>query len=385
MEVPASVVDIGRIARSMEVMADRVGAGALRAAERKASIRVLGMGATALSDLHSQLQVAHADAAAALVESAAASLSGARDAVSGAAQIQRGIPLLRSARFDAAMAEGPVRDAIAALHQAQPHIQAIPSAELAAARSAMSSMNHASPSDAGVMASQLDRFREVDAEPIQDMVRKVMVDWGVRPFNVHAVGQEHIPASGAFILAPVHGSMLDPFHVMTNVNRPVRFMAKAELWKVPVLRSAVTKVGAFPVDRADAAAGEAMARELLHAGQPVMIFPEGTTIRLDTLAEARNGVARLALETGAPVIPVGSYGNKPAYTRGAARNLVRRTQVVEVFGAPIRVDGLAITPANQALVRERIWRAVDELHQEARTIHASLGQGAEAAPARVRA
>ncbi len=382
MELPASVVDIGRIARSMEVVADRVGAGALRATERKAMVRVVGMGATALADLRAQLEVAHVGDTAELIGNAAASLSGARDAVAGAAQVRRGIPLLRSAQFDAASAEAPLRDAIAALQQARPGIQAIPEAQLRAARDVVSGSELSVAHHAVDATASMEQFRHVDAGPVQRVVRKVMVDWGVRPFNVHAVGQQHIPESGPFILAPVHGSMLDPFHVMTNVERPVRFMAKAELWKVPGLRTAVTRVGAFPVDRTDAAAGEAMARELLGAGQPVMIFPEGTTIRLDTLAEARNGVARLALETGVPVIPVGSYGNKPSYTRGIARNLMRRVNVVEVYGAPIHVDGMAMTPANQALVRERIWRAVDHLHQEARSMHASLEQAAHAAPAR---
>lgn len=379
MVLSPAIVDVTRLARAAETIAEMAGSGSVRAGQRKAMERMASMGVTALDELGMQLEhVAHhgstegvrsAAEAAGLVTSAHASLAAVRDAAAGAAMTRTRIPIIRSARFDVSPAEGAARDAAVALRDAASRLAAVPDADLLAAREAIASTATTSGRTRGVLGPEHERFLSTDISGFQRAVRRIMVDGGVRPFSVQSIGLEHIPTSGPFILAPVHGSNLDAFQVMSHVDRPVHFMAKSELWSVPGVAQFVTRAGAFPVDRGNAAAGEAMARELLRRGEPVLVFPEGTVIRADAVSEARNGVARLALESGAPVIPVGSYGNKPGYTRGEAGHGLRRTRVVEVFGEPIRFDGMAATPANQAIARERIWRAVDELQLQARTVY----------------
>jgi 1-acyl-sn-glycerol-3-phosphate acyltransferase len=125
-------------------------------------------------------------------------------------------------------------------------------------------------------------------------------------FTYDCLGEEKIPAEGPALIAANHPSYLDPILLSLQVKRPIRFMAWDALFRVPLLGALMRLFGAFPVDVREGAgrSGYAAARELLGDGELVGIFPEGRRSREGWLEpELRAGAARLALETGAPLVP----------------------------------------------------------------------------------
>jgi len=135
-------------------------------------------------------------------------------------------------------------------------------------------------------------------------------------FRFRGIGKENIPKKGGVIVALNHRSFLDPFLIVGLTRRQAFFVAKRELFEKPGLYGRVacwfiSNLGAFPIDRG---VGDeesmATARELIERGEVVMIFPEGTRVRPGPLGHPRSGVGRLALETGAPVVPVAVFGTE---------------------------------------------------------------------------
>jgi glycerol-3-phosphate dehydrogenase (NAD(P)+) len=129
-------------------------------------------------------------------------------------------------------------------------------------------------------------------------------------FRLGRIGREHIPGTGPVILASNHRSFLDPFVIAVMARRPIYFVAKKELFAFhPVVSWLLGALGAFPIDRgASDQQAMATARAILERGEVVLMFPEGTRVRPGALGIARRGVGRLALETGAPVVPVAVIG-----------------------------------------------------------------------------
>lgn len=142
-------------------------------------------------------------------------------------------------------------------------------------------------------------------------------------FRFKRVGQENIPAEGPVIIASNHVSYLDPIIVAIASPRPVSFMAKAELFRKPLLGRAISKLNAFPVQRekADVDAIKAALR-VLRKGEVLGLFPEGTRIRNGSLGEAEPGVARLAMKSGAVVVPMAIKGTFHAFPGKPIRALV---------------------------------------------------------------
>jgi glycerol-3-phosphate dehydrogenase (NAD(P)+) len=131
-------------------------------------------------------------------------------------------------------------------------------------------------------------------------------------FRVRRLGREHIP-SGGVILAANHRSFLDPFVIGCCLPRPIYFVAKRELFKNPILGWFLNCMGAFPVKRGESdEESVATGLALLERGQAVVIFPEGTRIRAGSLAQPKRGVGRLALQSGAPVVPIAITGSEHA-------------------------------------------------------------------------
>ncbi len=119
-------------------------------------------------------------------------------------------------------------------------------------------------------------------------------------FRLRRLGREHIP-SGGVILAANHRSFLDPFAIGCCLPRPIYFVAKEELFHNPLLGWFLNCMGAFPVRRgASDQESVKTALALLERGDAVVIFPEGTRIRVGSLAEPKRGVGRLALQSGKP-------------------------------------------------------------------------------------
>jgi glycerol-3-phosphate dehydrogenase (NAD(P)+) len=203
----------------------------------------------------------------------------------------------------------------------------------------------------------LDRARGRGVNPLfYWIVRAVLQPFFHVYFRMSRIGREHIPQDGPVILAANHRSFLDPFVIGTLVRRPVYFVAKQELFSKPWQAWLLNALGAFPIDRgnADADAMET-ARRILERGDALVIFPEGKRIRPGGLARPKRGFARLALETGAPVVPVAIIGTE------AVRNGWRfRPHKVRVrAGRPLRfprVDNPS--PQLAAAVTERVWPCV---------------------------
>lgn len=175
-------------------------------------------------------------------------------------------------------------------------------------------------------------------------------------FRLESYGAEHVPSSGAAILAANHRSFLDPFVIGALVRRPVYYMAKRELFERPLHAWLLSALGAFPIDRG---AGDEQAMDtalaLLQRGECVVIFPEGTRIRRGPLAAPRRGVGRLALQSSAQVVPIAVIGTDQV-RRGWQ---IRPRKVRLRFGPPLRYPTAERPSPKIALgVAERIWTCV---------------------------
>jgi 1-acyl-sn-glycerol-3-phosphate acyltransferase len=200
------------------------------------------------------------------------------------------------------------------------------------------------------------------------VVRALVVPFMRVWFRLRVEGGEHIPAAGPAIVAPNHKSFWDAFFVAAGTRRPLRYMGKRELFEGPWGRLLV-RLGAFPVRRgeADADALET-AREILRQGGLLAMFPEGTRVREpDSLGSPRRGAGRLALETGAPVVPAAITGTDQLFVGPLPKP--KRVQVA--FGAPIPGADLPPTPeAAGELVQGRVW---PEVEREFRGLRARPG------------
>jgi glycerol-3-phosphate dehydrogenase (NAD(P)+) len=172
-------------------------------------------------------------------------------------------------------------------------------------------------------------------------------------FRLSRIGRENIPDSGPVIFASNHRSFLDPFIIGVLSRRPIYYVAKSEIFKNPLVAWFVSSLGAFPVRRG---AGDPdmleTAKAILARGDCVLIFPEGTRTRPGSLGRPKRGVGRLALETGAPVVPVALIGTE-AVRKGWR---IRPKKVRARIGRPLTFPKLGeVSPQLAAAVTDRIW------------------------------
>jgi 1-acyl-sn-glycerol-3-phosphate acyltransferase len=195
------------------------------------------------------------------------------------------------------------------------------------------------------------------SRPLYALVRGLMTPSLHLWFRMHVSGADHIPASGAAIIAPNHKSFLDSFFIGVCTPRHLRFMAKTELIEARYGRLLV-RLGAFPVRRgqSDADALET-ARTILEQGGLLALFPEGTRIRdPEELGHPHRGAGRLALETGAPLVPAAITGTEKLFLGPIPKP--RRVQVA--FSEPILVSEIAATPEGAShLIDEMLWPEVE--------------------------
>jgi len=202
------------------------------------------------------------------------------------------------------------------------------------------------------------RARERGVNPfVLFVVRAILTPFFLIYLRMERIGREHIPSEGPVILASNHRSFFDPFVIGTMTRRPVYYVAKKELFAYNrLLTWLLNSLGAFPVDRG---AGDQdsieTAKMILGRGEIVLMFPEGTRTRPGALGKAKRGVGRLALETGAPVVPIAIIGTEDIRKGWRIRPRKVRLRAGRRLHFP-EID--AASPALAGAVTDRIWPMV---------------------------
>lgn len=142
-------------------------------------------------------------------------------------------------------------------------------------------------------------------------------------------GLEHVPTTGAFILAPVHRSNMDTPIAAVSTRRRLRYMGKDSLWKKPAFAWLLSALGGFPVSR-DIADREALDRciEILQGGEPLVLFPEGERKGGPVVQPLKDGAAYIALRAGVPIVPMGIGGSERVMPKGAKFIYPKKVHVV---------------------------------------------------------
>jgi 1-acyl-sn-glycerol-3-phosphate acyltransferase len=181
-------------------------------------------------------------------------------------------------------------------------------------------------------------------------------------FGFGARGREHVPQRGAVLLAANHLSVLDPPVVGAGTPRPLHFMAKAELFRIPLFGRLIRALNAYPVEREGADAGALRhALLLMRQGQALLVFPEGTRGQAGRLGSGRPGAGMLAAHSDAPVVPVYIRGTGEVLPRGASR--LRRARITVAFGPPLRFSRGRGKEHYQA-ISDQIMAAIGRLKAE---------------------
>jgi 1-acyl-sn-glycerol-3-phosphate acyltransferase len=177
-----------------------------------------------------------------------------------------------------------------------------------------------------------------------------------------AGGIENVPATGPVIVACNHVSYLDPVALGIALQRPLTYLAKKQLFAIPVLGPVITALGTYPVDRESGGLTALRAAvRVLKEGHCVGIFPEGTR-NLTGTAEEKGGAALLAALSGAPVVPAAISGTRDAK---------RFAQVRVIYGEPI-----VVKPERRGAEALEPWTA--EIMRRIRDLEAQLAAGRKA-------
>ena len=166
------------------------------------------------------------------------------------------------------------------------------------------------------------------------VVRAVVAGAARLWFRLEVHGREHVPATGPFIVSPIHRSNVDTPLLAAITHRRLRYMGKESLWTSRFGGWFLTSLGGFPVQRGTAdrdALRASMA--VIERGEPLVMFPEGTRQSGPEIAKVFDGPSYVACRTGAPILPLGIGGSERAMAKGA--KWVRPVKIVIVIGAPI--------------------------------------------------
>ena len=181
-------------------------------------------------------------------------------------------------------------------------------------------------------------------------------------------GRDRVPRSGGVILAVNHVSYVDPLllaHYVYGCGRVPRFLAKIEVFRLPFAGRVVRGAGQIPVLRhtPDAAQALSAAVEALERGECLVIYPEGTITKDPQMwpMRARTGVARLALMTGAPVIPVAQWGAQEILGRDRRVRLLPRRRMRYLAGPPVDLSRWRNADANGQPDADTLRAATDTI------------------------
>lgn len=214
----------------------------------------------------------------------------------------------------------------------------------------------------------------------QRLVRALLARPGRWFMRYRGYGHDpRVPETGGFLLAPApHGAFVDPFiYGLGQPRTQLRFMVKYEALEWPVVGRLIRWGGGFPVHRGGTRSQAALdvARTVVESGDGLVVFMEGKLVlEHDGLGTPRNGLARLALATGAPVVPAAAWGSKRAEAYGK-RWWLHRPKITTVWGRPIRFER-EDDPTEERVeqVRDAIWAEVTRCFEQAKAIAHAPGR-----------
>lgn len=197
--------------------------------------------------------------------------------------------------------------------------------------------------------------------------RRVVAPLAMALWRPRVSGLENLPDTGPFLVVSNHLALVDSFAIPVVAPRPVRFIARADLWqkKGPigwVMRTFFTIIGTVPVERGTLRSAQDsldVALQVLRDGDGFGIYPEGTRSRDGRLYKGRTGAAWLAQHSGAPVIPVGLRGTENIFVPGS--RLPRRVPVSIVFGTPLDFSDLDPSLSDGVRRRQMTARIMDAI------------------------
>lgn len=180
-------------------------------------------------------------------------------------------------------------------------------------------------------------------------------------YRVELGGTQRVPATGPCILVANHESLIDPWILALATKRPIHYMTKAELWRYPVVPSLLDALGCFPVERGTGDT-DALGRggRLLEAGRVLGVFPQGTCLPYRNRPWHR-GAARLALVSGAPLVPVALIGTERALRPRRVRMGLPKIRVL--VARPLQVERQRPTIAAARSLMYRAEEAIADLRR----------------------
>jgi 1-acyl-sn-glycerol-3-phosphate acyltransferase len=205
-----------------------------------------------------------------------------------------------------------------------------------------------------------------DREPLISLFLYHLFKWSVVSPALHLYfrgrirGAEQVPKRGRLLVVSNHASDFDPLLLSCCVGRPVAYMAKEELFRVPVLKQAITVYGAYPVKRG---AGDRSAMKAaiasIESGWATGVFLDGTRTADGRIQDPKLGAAWIAAKTQSPLLPVSLWGTEQIFQKGSA--------VPRPVPVTVRIGELILPPgssdrAQLEAVTQRCAKAINELH-----------------------
>jgi 1-acyl-sn-glycerol-3-phosphate acyltransferase len=196
-------------------------------------------------------------------------------------------------------------------------------------------------------------------DPSGDLPHRMSRIWGkwilaVSGVRVRVRGVEHVRGDGPQIFFSNHASFFDVFGLLAHLPVQYRWLAKVELFQLPLFGKVMSYGGYIPIDRSnprDAYASVVAAAERIRAGTSIVIFPEGTRSDDGRLQEFKSGGAILAIRAQVPVVPVAILGTHRVMPKGSLRILPGRVEIR--IGKPIPTEGMRGKDRDSLLARSR--------------------------------
>jgi 1-acyl-sn-glycerol-3-phosphate acyltransferase len=214
------------------------------------------------------------------------------------------------------------------------------------------------------------------------VARLAMTPIWLQRWRLDVEGLEHVPRAGGAVMVLNHSSFVDFFTAgrmpFLELGRPVRMLAKASLFRSPLIGPVMRAAGHIPVERGAGRDALAAAVAALRRGEFIGVLPEQTISPSFELLPFKSGAVRMAQEAGVPVVPAISWGSHRFWTTGDGPHLTWRLPVHVRYGTPVIPDGDADTVT--ARIRTVMARMLEDVQQRYRD---GLPAGARWVPARL--